>query len=265
MDKKVIIKKIIPFLIGIEIIFFSDSLQKFGAGIIIGALLVEILNFSLDRSKHIDKKNSEQTKSFTEDIKVSEDIISYNNEIREFIEELKLQFSNLTNSTYYRESARLALNQLIRVVDKFEKFKNILDVKLDQDEITYERFMSITEEVYYNILDNLDRVKNIYQSIEDINVSYIDSRINALEIKENLTKEMKEELVSLKERKEMLLNELNSVDSYISINEKAITDIDNMKIKLGRLKTTSGQAKKEFDLSLATLRKMAKRINEYSV
>ncbi|WP_018247973.1 hypothetical protein [Orenia marismortui] len=262
MDKKKIIKKLIPFVIAIEVIFFSDSLQKFGLGIIVGALLVEVLNLRLDRTKFKAKTEKSPLKDL-EDIKLSEASISYNKGIIEFIEELKLQFSDLTSSKYYKESARLALNQLLRLIDKFEKFKNILDIKLDKEEITYERFMSVTEEVYYNILDNLEKIKNIYQSIEDVNLGYINFRIDMLENKADLTTEMREELISLQKRKGMILGELDSIDRYLSINEKAMTDIDNMKIKLGRVKTSSSQAKKEFDLSIADLQKMANRINQY--
>jgi len=268
VDKKRIIKKLIPFIIAIEIILFSDTLQSFGIGIIAGALLVEILNLKLSDFYSKNEKGFKTEAGYIarefHDIKQLKTQLkdsSYNSQIIAFIEELKLQF---TTSIFYKETARLALNQLVRVVDKFEKFKNILDIKLEQKEITYERFMSVTEEVYYNILDNLEKVKNIYQSIEDIDVNYIESRINTLEEKDDLSREMKEELISLKNRKSMLLNELESVDKYISINEKAITDIDNMKIKLGKLLTSSKQANREFDLNIAELRKMAKRINEYS-
>lgn len=271
MDKKRIIKKLIPFIIAIEIIMFSDSLKLFGFGIIAGAFLVEILNLQfadfLSRKEREMKSEAGHIAKELHDIKELKNQLedsSYNDEILAFIEELKLQFSNLTSSNYYKESSRLALNQLLRVVDKFEKFKNILDVKLEEKEITYGRFMGVTEEVYYNILDNLEKVKNIYKSIEDIDVSYIESRIAVLEGKDELSEEMKEELISLKKRKNLLFDELNSVDKYISINEKAITDIDNMKIKLGKLQTYSKQASREFDLSIAELRKMAERVNEYS-
>ncbi|MEJ6949463.1 hypothetical protein [Natronospora cellulosivora (SeqCode)] len=264
MDIKKIIKKAIPFIIAIEIIYFTSSFQQLGFGIIIGALLVEIINFKqLSLNSMDNKEESLEVKDFQE-IKLSKDMITYNNDIVVFIEELKSQITNFTDSKYYRESARLALNQLLRVVEKFETFKNILDVKFDQEELSYNKFMSVTEDVYYNILENLERVKNVYQSIDDINVKYIDSRIDTLEKKSDLSKEMTEELLSLRNKKDMLINELNSVDKYISINEKAITDIDNMKIKLGSLKTSSNQSKREFERSLAELRTMAKRINDYS-
>jgi len=259
-----IIKKLIPFVIGFELILFSEKLQNFGIGLITGALLVEVLNYNYKQVKDKKKENRALLKDI-EDIEISNETISFKKEIVEIIDELKLRFSNLMDSKYYQETARLALKQLFRVIDKFEKFKNILDVKLEKEELTYKSFMSVTEEVYFNILDNLEKIMNIYKSIEDIDFGYIEYRIEKLEKKEELSGEMEEELISLKNRKNMLLNELNTIEKYISINEKAMTDIDNMKIKLGRLNTSKGQARKEFDLSIADLRKTAERINDYSV
>lgn len=69
---------------------------------------------------------------------------------------------------------------------------------------------------------------------------------------------------ALKERRNMLFNELSAIEKYISINEKAMTDIDYMKIKLARLNISKGQARREFELSLADLRKTAERISDYS-
>lgn len=259
-----IIKKLIPFVIGLELILFSENLQKFGIGLITGALLVEVLNYNYKQIKDKKKDNRALLKDI-EDIDISNETISFKKEIVEIIDELKIRFSNLIDTKYYQETARLALKQLLRVIDKFEKFKNILDVKLEEEELTYKSFMSVTEEVYFNILDNLEKIMNIYKSIEDIDLGYIEYRIEKLEKKEELSGEMEEELISLKDRKNMLLNELNTIEKYISINEKAMTDIDNMKIKLGRLNTSKGQARKEFDLSIADLRKTAERINDYSV
>ena len=129
--------------------------------------------------------------------------------------------------------------------------------------ITYQKFMRVTEEVYYNILDNLAQVKDIYQSIEDINLNYINSRIELLETKDELTAEMGDELNSLKDKKEMILTELQAINKYLSINEQAITDLDNMKIKLAKLKTISQHADSELDLSIVNLRKMAASLNKY--
>lgn len=257
-----VIKKIIPFLIGLEIILFSENLQKFGIGLITGALLVEILNYKYKNAKDELKENKAIIK--LEDIDISSENISFKKDIVEFIEELRLRFTELIDSSYYQETARLALKQLLRVIDKFEKFKNILDVKLEEEELTYKKFMSVTEEVYYNILDNLQKIMDIYSSIEDIDPGYIEYRIEKLEKKEDLDRETGEELKALKERRNMLFNELSAIEKYISINEKAMTDIDYMKIKLARLNISKGQARREFELSLADLRKTAERISDYS-
>ena len=259
MIKKLLIQKLVPIVVSVEIILFVDSLQQFGWGILAGALLVEVLNLSLSNGY----KKEEKLKVDIDESKMRTGNVSYKQEIISFIAELKTQFSDLTNTNHYQESARLALNQLLRVIEKFEKFKNILDIKLDKNAITYQKFMRVTEEVYYNILDNLAQVKDIYQSIEDINLNYINSRIELLETKDELTAEMGDELNSLKDKKEMILTELQAINKYLSINEQAITDLDNMKIKLAKLKTISQHADSELDLSIVNLRKMAASLNKY--
>lgn len=262
MSKKIIIQKLIPIVVGLEIILFVDSLQQFGWGVLVGALLVELLNWPLVKAVKSEEKNLKV--EFTkEEILTGE--VSYKEELIAFIAKLKTQFSNLTTANHYQASAKLALNQLVRVIEKFEKFKNILDVKLDEEEITYHRFMSVTEEVYYNILDNLAAIKDIYQSIEDVDLDYINARLDSLQGKDKLTPEMKAEFESLQKRKDMILSELQSINKYLSINEQAITDLDNMKIKLGKLKTSTPQAESELDVSIVNLRKMAQRLSEYGI
>ena len=257
-----IIQKLIPIVVGVEIILLVDSLQQFGWGVLAGTLLVEVLNLSLSRGDTREEKN---LKVDIDESKMLAGDVSYKEEIIAFIAELKTQFSNLTTANHYQASAKLALNQLVRVVEKFEKFKNILDIKLDEEEITYHRFMSVTEEVYYNILDNLAAIKDIYQSIEDVNLDYINSRLDCLQGQDKLTTEMQAELESLQQRKDMILVELQAVNKYLSLNEQAITDLDNMKIKLGKLKTSTPQAENELDVSIVNLRKMAQRLSEYSI
>ena len=139
MIKKLLIQKLVPIVVSVEIILFVDSLQQFGWGILAGSLLVEVLNLSLSNGY----KKEEKLKVDIDESKMRTGNVSYKQEIISFIAELKTQFSDLTNTNHYQESARLALNQLLRVIEKFEKFKNILDIKLDKNGITYQKFMNL--------------------------------------------------------------------------------------------------------------------------
>ncbi|OQY09020.1 MAG: hypothetical protein B6I28_03765 [Fusobacteriia bacterium 4572_132] len=252
---------LIPILIGVIILIVLRPLFLLGIGIIIGALLTQMLKTKElgINNEYIPNNNMEETG------KLQKSDVTYNKEIIDLVELLREQFANLFNSEDYGESSRRASEQLFRIVDKFEKFKKILDSKLQKTERAYDRFLNATEGVYYNILENLEKIKNIYQAVEDIDMSYIERRINDIKMAQTVTKETQMELSSLRQRKSMAKKQLQGIEQVLSINEQAITDIDNMRIELGNLNTTSNRAQFNIDKSIADLQKMANRVSEYSI
>lgn len=259
------LKNLIPIVIGIIVIIILKPLFLLGIGIVIGALLRE---FS-DKIKLGDSARTVVNSVPSTPATPAGDIkdpngVSYNQEIKNLVETLRVQFTELFNSAHYGTSARRSSEQLFRIIDKFDKFKEILDSKLEKTEMTYDRFLTATEEVYFNILDNLEKVKNVYQAVEDIDLGYIEQRIETIKNASSMTKEMQDELSSLRYRKSMSKKQLQGIEKLLSVNEQAITDIDNMRIKIGNLNTSSNRAQFDIDTSIADLKKMAERVNKYS-
>ncbi len=255
------LNNLIPILVGIMVIILLKPFFLLGVGILIGSGLTKML-----KTKELNSSNEQIINSNTEDTeRADKSDVSYNKEIINSVESLREQFADLFNSEHYGKSSRRASEQLFRIVEKFEKFKKILDSKLQKTERAYDRFLSATEGVYYNILGNLEKIKNIYQAVEDIDMSYIERRINDIKMAQSVTKETQMELSSLRQRKSMAKKQLQGIEQILSINEQAITDIDNMRIELGNLNTTSNRAQFSIDKSIADLQKMASRVNEYSL
>jgi hypothetical protein len=264
--KKFELKNLLPIVIGIVVIIILKPLALLGTGIIIGALLREISGFiKFERpSRSVPAPTAVTPTATPPTDSKDQNGVSYSQEIKNLVETLRVQFLELFNSEHYGASARRSSEQLFRIIDKFDKFKVILDSKLQKTEMTYDRFLTATEEVYFNVLDNLEKVKNVSQAVEDIDLAYIEQRIETIKNAASMTKEMQDELSSLRHRKSMSKKQIQGIEKILSVNEQAITDIDNMRIKVGNLNTSSNRAQFDIDTSIADLKKMAERVNKYS-
>ena len=73
-----------------------------------------------------------------------------------------------------------AISQFQDVQEKIVNFRDVLGKKLSPQEMTFSRYMGSAEQVYLSVLDNLDKMATILESISTIDVSYIEDRLQAL-------------------------------------------------------------------------------------
>lgn len=155
-----------------------------------------------------------------------------------------------------------AVNQVKLFRAKYENFHSILDRKLDTTEITYNRYLSIAEQVFLNGLDNLENVAVTLKSISAIDIDRVRSEINTLEKRNR--KEEAQRITELATRLELHKKQRERVNDLLLINEKALTQLDMVSTKIANIDTKKNHAHLDMEDAMEELRHLISRADQYS-
>lgn len=145
---------------------------------------------------------------------------------------------------------------------KFDNFHSILDRKLEPNELTYNRYLSIAEQVFLNGLDNLENVAISLKSISAINEQRIN--IELKKINASPSKESEEQSQELTARLELKNNQLKRVNDLLMVNEKALTQLDIVATKLANIDTQQSHAHIDMEDAMGELQRLIVRAENYS-
>ncbi len=155
-----------------------------------------------------------------------------------------------------------ALNQVKLFRAKYENFHAILDRKLDPSEITYNRYLSIAEQVFLNGLDNLENVAITIKSISAIDTHKAKLSINNLE--KDIQNIDQERINELKKRLSLYDTQIKRVKDLLLINEKALTQIDIVSAKIANIDTKNTRAHLDMEDAMNELQHLIARTDQYS-
>lgn len=155
-----------------------------------------------------------------------------------------------------------AVNQVLLFRRKYDNFQAILDRKLDTTELTYNRYLSIAEQVFLNGLDNLENAAIALKSISTINVDRIKNDIGVLDKGPSKNNEARK--VELNARLELHETQLNRVSELLLTNEKALTQLDQVAAKLANIDTRQNHAHVDMEDAMDELRLLIERAEGYS-
>jgi hypothetical protein len=155
-----------------------------------------------------------------------------------------------------------AVNQVLLFRRKYDNFQAILDRKLDATELTYNRYLSIAEQVFLNGLDNLENAAIALKSISAINVDRIKKDIKALD--QGQTKNIEAQKVELNARLELHKTQLNRARELLLTNEKALTQLDQVAAKLANIDTRRNHAHVDMEDAMDELSRLIERAEGYS-
>ena len=156
-------------------------------------------------------------------------------------------------------------NQYKKIQDKFQTLNRILEQKLNPGELTHERFLGVAEQVYFSVLDNLQNVSTILESTSSIDVDYITERLVELGGKGDLETADVEEMKTLNERMALRDNQFKKVNELLTLNEQAMTKLDQTSSSLASVQTTAGRSSTNFEDALTELEEIATSAEKYSV
>lgn len=155
-----------------------------------------------------------------------------------------------------------AVNQVKLFRSKYDNFQSILDRKLDVTELTYNRYLSIAEQVFLNGLDNLENAAIALKSISTINSERIRKELQSMQ--NNNSKESEARIIELKTRMELREKQLNRVSLLLLTNEKALTQLDQVATKIANIDTRQNHAHIDMEDAMDELRRLIARAEQYS-
>lgn len=158
----------------------------------------------------------------------------------------------------------VGLAQLEQLHRRFEAFQSLLERKLNPQELTFGRYLAMTEQVYLAGIDNLNRVADTMVALGNIDVRQLQARIHSLETDNVETKGQDLELQTLRER--LLFNDRQRerVDQWLAENESAMSQMDHVMAAIADLDTSSGHASMPMEAAMQELKALAERTSSYS-
>lgn len=145
---------------------------------------------------------------------------------------------------------------------KYENFHAILDRKLDPSEITYNRYLSIAEQVFLNGLDNLENAAIALKSISTIDRGRIARDMQNLDNDNSVAGQQR--LAELKTRLSLKDEQINRVNELLLTNEKALTQLDHVATKLANIDTRQNRAHVDMEDAMQELQHLISRTEHIS-
>ena len=154
------------------------------------------------------------------------------------------------------------IKQLELLEVKYHNFEEILSSKLSPTEMTYSRYLSMAEQVYLAVLDNLDKVFLTLKSISAVDKTHLNQRLSILEKESSSTTEKEKE--TLNRRLNLYEQQQNRTAEIILANERALTELDEVSAKMASVQMNKGRAELDLDIAMEELRHLAERTDRYA-
>lgn len=156
------------------------------------------------------------------------------------------------------------LNQLDRLRGKYTAFEQLLRRKLNPDELTYSRYLGITEQVFLAGLDNLKRVADTSKGMSAIDENHVLGRIEQLRTLAQPSVMEAREIEALETRLALFHRQAERTQDWLSQNEAAMTQIDQIMAAIVEMDTSEPHATMDMESAMQELRRLAERAQSYS-
>ena len=151
------------------------------------------------------------------------------------------------------------LRQIHSFRTKYDIFVDVLDRKLTPGELTYNRYLSIAEQVFLGGLDNLESAAIALKSISAIDIKHLESEISRLQQSAG-----NEKLQILEDRLKLRDEQIERVEALMLNNEKALTQLDQVSTKIAMINTQQGRSQMDLEDAMKELRRLIQRADNYS-
>ena len=158
--------------------------------------------------------------------------------------------------------AEAELNQLQRLQAKYDTFEELLRRKLSPGELSFNRYLSMAEQVFLAALDNLKHIADIKKSIAAIDEKHIRKRIAKLEAANSAS--LIQEREALMQRLQLLQQQRGKIQALLTRNEAAMTRMDEVMAAVAEMTTTNRRATMDLEDAMMELDRLAQRSTDYS-
>jgi hypothetical protein len=156
------------------------------------------------------------------------------------------------------------LTQLAHLKQKYAAFEALLRRKLNPQEMTYSRYLGITEQVFLAGLDNLGRTADTLKGLSVIDAKHIAGRIKHLQNDGIESKAQDAEIATLKERHGLMQAQQERIHQLLAENETAMTRIDHAMAAIAAMDTSASHATMDMESAMQELNQLAVRAQAYS-
>jgi hypothetical protein len=156
------------------------------------------------------------------------------------------------------------LTQLSHLKQKYKAFEALLARKLNPGEMTYSRYLGITEQVFLAGLDNLSRTADTLKGLSVIDPKHIAGRIKHLQNDGIDSRAQDAEIATLRERMGLLQVQQERIHQLLAENETAMTRIDQAMAAIAEMDTATGHASMDMESAMQELNQLAVRAQAYS-
>lgn len=170
---------------------------------------------------------------------------------REAQAKLNMISSYLADRNFVQGSA-----QVEKLQEKMQGFKNVLEAKFEEGEMAYARYLGVAESAQMAALENLEQIVIELTAIDNIDTGYINNRLSELadmKKRDKLSDRQMEEEQSLKDRMNLYDDHTRMAEDLLSLNERAMTEIDKLGSKLARAKTSGDDVEDGLEEALSRL------------
>jgi hypothetical protein len=168
------------------------------------------------------------------------------------------QAQRITGAEAY---AKQSLEQLERMQAKFDQLGSLLATRFQHGELSYGRFLGAAEQVYLGSLDTLQRIIVLLESVGGIDLDYIDKQLAS--IKEPTNEADRKERETLIRRSKLRCEQLERVNALLTVNEEAMTALEETMVAVAAMSTNTALAKGDFETAIAQLQQVAVRARQY--
>ncbi len=152
------------------------------------------------------------------------------------------------------------VSQIKLFTEKYDNLLSILGKKLDQNELTHMRYLTIAEQVFLGGIDNLENVSLALKSISAIDIDNIGWQIE--EAKSNNNQSL---VAALEKRLGLHEQQRARAADLLAQNDAALTELDHVTTKLANTKTEQGHAVMDIEDAMSELGSLIKRADKYSI
>jgi len=158
-----------------------------------------------------------------------------------------------------------ACEQLEQFQNKIKVFIEILDMKFpDKNQLTYNRYYTIAQEVFLSGIDNLNEVLLIHKTLDAIDMNYIERSLMRIESREQ-DAATKRERSSLLQSRQNYRDQEKDIKNLMAQNEEALSKLDEAIVQVQDIKrSANNEGQLDMEASMEQLHRMSQQSYKFS-
>jgi len=189
----------------------------------------------------------------------------YSNHLRQLLDEDTERRRNELQLYLDAYGNKRACEQLKQFQNKIKVFIEILDLKFpDKNQLTYNRYYTIAQEVFLSGIDNLNEVLLIHKTLDAIDMDYIERSLKRVEDREQ-DAATKRERSSLLQSRQNYQDQQQDIKNLIAQNEEALSKLDDAIVQVQDIKrSANNEGQLDMEASMEQLHRMAQQSYKFS-